>query len=720
MCDEKFEIIERGSFVGEGRADFLPALTTERLAGLRSEVRSAADGVLASGRHRVVVGAFEAGGSLQKVAIKAFGGQQGWKDRYDRERGSKAARSFRAARFLKNHGVATPAPLGYLERWEGGRLQESYYLSEYLEGLTSLKVALNGLYEKGQTSAILVSLLKKVGETMRRMHQAGFLHRDLGNQNMELTPRQGKGWGEVLVIDLNRGKIHENLTLKERARDFARLRMPSAFLDILVRIYWEGTVAPGFRREMARARRRFAWWQQSRKWRHPIKSLNKARRMKGRPVLRLKDVWIWDDRSAQATITLDKKDRKKCHSWWNHLRVTTANLRAIGGIWREYRRQMKRAFGDRIHLADRIGIALEPADLEWEPQIRSLRQLGKVPVLFRFGHHEGRAQWEKTMARLSALHADGHEIMVAILQDRRAVLHPDDWQEFLEFVFAGVAGKANLVEIGHGINRVKWGIHNLREYRALLKPVVELQKKYPEIHVAGPACLDFEFHWTVAALDATPRGLAWEALSHHLYVDRRGAPENRQGRFGTVEKAALLRAIAVRSKRCGSKVIVSEVNWPLVGTGVWSPVSAAYLAPGTKGSRVHVTEEQYACFMLRYLVLTLCSGFVDRVFWWRLVAHGFGLIDERSEGGWRERVAFHLLVVFLRELGQAVFVEKLEMPEGVYAFRFERGDELVTLLWCHGRSFEGPWPGPFRKTLAATGEEIDLKEVGEAPVYLIS
>ena len=124
--------------------------------------------------------------------------------------------------------------------------------------------------------------------------------------------------------------------------------------------------------------------------------------------------------------------------------------------------------------------------------------------------------------------------------------------------------------------------------------------------------------------------------------------------------------------------------------------------------------------MLRYLVLTICSGFVDQVYWWRMVAHGFGLIDERAEGGWRERIGFKMLSVFLAQLGEATFVEKLEMEEEVYALRFERKNDEVTMMWCNGRTVSGPWPVEFAKALSASGEVIELSEVGDSPVYLIS
>jgi tRNA A-37 threonylcarbamoyl transferase component Bud32 len=718
--ETKFTAVEREGFVGMGRSDWLTGLDDGRLSGLRKEIGLAREGVLARGRHQVVVRDFEFSGTNRPVAVKLFGKQQGWKDRYDLKRGSKAARSFRAASHLDAHGVATPAPLAYLERWEGGRLLECYYLSEYLDGLKSLKDELLGIYRANGPCSVLVDLLKKVGAAMRRMHDAGFYHRDLGNQNMELSVDTDGATDRVYFLDLNRSRIRDELSTQERALDFSRLKLPSAFLDILIRIYWDSHIPPGFRREVAKHQRRFIWWQKSRNWRHPVKSFQRARKNRGKPQSRLEDIWIWDDRSAQAAITLKKADRRKCQSWVNHSKIAWANLKSIAGVSRGYRRELAQAFQRPVAMTGRIGMALEPTDLGFEPQLAFLEELGPVPILMRFGHHEGKAQWDKSLAHLNDLHRGGYDIMVAVLQDRRAVLEPESWQRFLEYLFAEFDGKVSTVEIAHVINRMKWGIHNLREYNDLVRPVVSLQARYPDIQIVGPACIDFEFHYTVAALDHLPGKLNLAALSHHLYVDRRGAPENRQGRFGIVEKAALLKAIAIHSRRCDDRVIVSEVNWPLVNTAEWSPVAASYLPPGAEGSRTHVTEEQYGHYMIRYLALALCSGFVERVYWWRLVAHGFGLVDERADGGWRKRVGFQMLRTFLHELGQATFLEKLSTPENVYALRFARENDAVVLIWCNGRKFQGPWPLDYQKVLDSQGREIELTELCEEPVYLIA
>ena len=89
-----------------------------------------------------------------------------------------------------------------------------------------------------------------------------------------------------------------------------------------------------------------------------------------------------------------------------------------------------------------------------------------------------------------------------------------------------------------------------------------------------------------------------------------------------------------------------------------------------------MSEQDYADFMLRYLVLALASGMVERVYWWRLAARGFGLIDDTAAdpAAWRLRPAYHQLRVFLRRCGTATFLERRVQPDGARYFLFRAAD----------------------------------------------
>ena len=217
------------------------------------------------------------------------------------------------------------------------------------------------------------------------------------------------------------------------------------------------------------------------------------------------------------------------------------------------------------------------------------------------------------------------------------------------------------------------------------------------------------------ALRAFPQELKLDALSHQLYVDRRGAPENYQEKFSLLEKATLLKAIAKVAPQTEDTVIVSEVNWPLRDTGTWSPVNATYLPNPDRQSELGVSEELYGSYMLRYYVISLCSGMIDRVYWWRLAAHGFGLVDERDN--WRHRPAYFMLATFLKILGESTFLEKLDSPDQVYLFKFRTSSQEIVLAWSN--EVEGYISDLNAvKVIDAKGKETSLTApLSEAPRY---
>ena len=258
-----------------------------------------------------------------------------------------------------------------------------------------------------------------------------------------------------------------------------------------------------------------------------------------------------------------------------------------------------------------------------------------------------------------------------------------------------VAPFAESAEIGHAVNRVKWGVWGIDDLRALYAPLPDVRRRYPHLQLTGPAMLDFEYAALFSALREWPRAAPLAALSHCLYVDRRGAPENPQHGFGSPEKFALGRAMA-RAAAGTERFVVSEVNWPLRGQGAHAPIHAPYFPPWRAAGDTGVTEEEYGAFLLRYLCLALGSGMVERVYWWRLAARGYGLVDDTDPSALRPRAAYAMLRRFLALLGESTFVgAQLPAAEGErhgrYRFEFRRADgERVALAYAHGPALEGP------------------------------
>ena len=97
--------------------------------------------------------------------------------------------------------------------------------------------------------------------------------------------------------------------------------------------------------------------------------------------------------------------------------------------------------------------------------------------------------------------------------------------------------------------------------------------------------------------------IPFNVFSSLLYVDRMGAPENRQFGWDLQRKASLLKAV-VDTCGMGKKPLrITEMNWPLKGTGKYSPVSG----------KPNVSEEDQADYLVRYYVLSLASGFIRRI-----------------------------------------------------------------------------------------------------------
>src|SRR5690606_29806953 len=154
---------------------------------------------------------------------KRFKRQSWLKDWHDRHHKSKAERSFAAAYFLFEHQIPTPAPIAWLERWENNRLLESYYLCLYEEA-PSMRDLLSDIYYNQRDNEPLMDLLMQVAPNIRAMHDAGFMHRDLGNQNILVRASTRGHQACALINDLNRAKILlRPLSDKERGEDHARI-----------------------------------------------------------------------------------------------------------------------------------------------------------------------------------------------------------------------------------------------------------------------------------------------------------------------------------------------------------------------------------------------------------------------------------------------------------------------------------------------------------------
>lgn len=653
------------------------------------------------------------------VALKVFKRQSWLKDRFDRKQKSKAERSYLAACHLQAHKIGTPAPIAWLDRWENNRLLESYFLCVFQPAIC-LRDALTDIYYNARDNEPLMELLLLVAPEIRAMHDANFMHGDMGNQNILLPKNPDGTWAQPQFIDLNRAKITDRpLNQKERAFDLSRPILPGNYLKFFKLIYCQHQDIPRDLNKYEQIyRKRFEFHRKSRKFRRPLRYLKNrhippAHRTYPEP----KNYWLWDEKTAQPMIALSRDEKHRERFLRGLLSMIGQGLLALPKLYSAYQQVKQESFQRQVVLKGRIGVALHPHSDYLAPERTLLSELGNPPVLIRFCHHEGEAIWDQTIQLIQQLYSDGIEVMVALLQDRQAVLQPAQWQAFLHKVIPAIANKVSHIEITHAYNRIKWGVWNMQELQALMAPAFELQNQYPQIKLTGPACIDFEYLPVIAALKSLPKGKSFSALSHLLYVDRRGAPENPQGPFSTLEKCALLKALTKISPQCEEKVIISEVNWPIENTDIWSPIVCPYVTPRWRKRPSGETESDYANFMLRYIVIAICSGHVEQLFWWRLSAKGYGLVDDQNE--FKPRLAFNALQYFLVRLGDATFIKKWPSAKNTYILEFHNATQQILMAWTTKGESNELADFDTQKVYDRDGNNIKEKIISEAPIYLV-
>jgi hypothetical protein len=442
----------------------------------------------------------------------------------------------------------------------------------------------------------------------------------------------------------------------------------------------------------------------------------------------------WNPLADQPHNVAPRSERFRHHlrRAGSYFEIAGANLsRLVPGL-RRYRRTMKGLYREPVAiLPGAFGCAVSPA-----PAPGSVPGLAPAPgpgsgdafVLDLFGETGASSalvrigSWEREHGGFAAredfvrgLRARGADVVLALLQRRADVLDPVSWRAFLEEAFGRFAPLASAFEIGHAWNRTKWGVWDHREYLRLAEPAFEMASRFGA-KLAGPAVIDFEFHLYPVTLPRLP----FDAVTSLLYVDRMGAPENGQLGWTATKKLALLRAAVDTSVRpgAGRGLWITEVNWPLAGTGAFSPASG----------KPNVSEDEQADFLVRYYILCLASGLVERVYWWQLVAPGYGLVDSR-ESPWRRRPAFRAFAALRARLEGSVFegrgvspgdptsggagrggTARGDAPEapGVEIFRFRKDRRAFAICWA-------PGGGPAELALAAPAAGVLDREGREIP-----
>lgn len=268
-----------------------------------------------------------------------------------------------------------------------------------------------------------------------------------------------------------------------------------------------------------------------------------------------------------------------------------------------------------------------------------------------------------------------YDVSVNILQDRRHIEDLTLLRQSLNEIFTRLRYKVCRYQIGNATNRLKWAFTSLDEYFIFFGVAYELKTRhFPELQLLGSSIIDFELPYMVRSLfHRAP--IRYDGAAVQLYVDRLGAPENKQLGCDLLAKIRWFSAVVGASPKSHNALWITETNWPLEGT---SPFAPAY------GSRM-VNEDQQAAYLVRYFLLMIASCKVVTCFWHQLIAPGYGLVDNRGESI-RKRKAFYCFKLFIALFQNADFIAFNEHKNGMYQLTINNSYGIVDAFWANGQN----------------------------------
>jgi hypothetical protein len=417
--------------------------------------------------------------------------------------------------------------------------------------------------------------------------------------------------------------------------------------------------------------------------------------------------WIKSDQPERDNLPKCKKYIVKLSYGDSFLKVILINLVKSPALIKNYFQFKDAAYNKTFPIKEELfSVSVSFDNTDFKTLKGYLDELGVKHVLVRVPYYRGKVfsgmDRERIREGIRFLLAESFDVTISIPQSREAVNDIASWKAHITETFNDFYPDSRYFIIGHLPNRGKWGIWDfgMKEYKSLFLAAREVAANYRGIKLIGPSVIDFEWEYMLANLESLKPGDI-DVVNANLYVDRVKAPENTQMGFDTGEKVTLVHSIADMYRK-GIPLWITEVNWAIKGTGEYSPAAGS------------VTEEQYANYLVRYNVLSACTGFVDRIYWWQLIHKGFGLID-----GARKRPGFYALKTLRAELIGSAYISK-ESDGNYYKFTFRKGNELIHLMWAKGKKITMTLPKEGR-IVNRNGAELGSAKtitLGEEPVYV--
>lgn len=658
-----------GKYHGEVLAQYNDPLLLSALENINQLVNSPNATVLASGRNRTVLVEVPFRNEKLKLVIKSFHREKLLRSLISKIHGTKAQRTWRIAIAMLERGVGTSPPVLYMERYMKGQILESYYASEYVPDTITFGHRLVELFQKEPEYRNFKHLLCCVAHAVRRMHDSGIYHGDMGNQNILVRTKGKCTPKDILFLDLNRSRIRSFISVSKRGRDISRLNLPRHFVRVFLRMYWEDVppLSLYFFQQLHRVL--YAVHCATRCIRHPVRWLTSPRHSGYAPIYpEWSDMWVWDE---QTDLPVNIHVCSRIFSLSNHIKIIRNVMSTSPLISKQYADVLKQSYHAQVEICGRIGISLSPVATISEGHCTYIAECKQMPVMLRLSPHYTDSQMNLVKEIAKEMHKRNHPVSLRFVQSRFAVKNTQIWNTFILESLARTAEFADFVEIGCGSNRGEWGIWKIDEYLTMLKVIASVRKLYPHLKIAGPAIINFDSGFLLGVLKNMPNGTHFDILSHHLQFDDTIIIRNERK---LVRKIASMKVIA--NSFSSDKLIISEI-W-------YNPVtSATHNSAKTRTEISLPTEDVYSAFMIRYILTGLCSGFIHQIYCRMPVIFSDGNLQLAMN---RSSLAYRSLSSLLNILGKTRFVEKLSLSSNVQmlVFQNEFGQKVCAIYTTHG------------------------------------
>ncbi len=196
---------------------------------IERKINEKSNEILQEGRNFIVKTRLDNG---QDVVIKSFKKPNAinrYAYRYIRK--SKAQRSFEYAHKLEALGIGTPKPITYVEKYQNGALNISYYVSEYQPyDLTYRELVDNPNYLDYEI------ILRQFTQFTYQLHEKGIEFKDHSPGNT-LIEKIGEGQYRFYLVDLNRMNFHEEMSFQQRMYNMRRLTPQREMVEIMADEY---------------------------------------------------------------------------------------------------------------------------------------------------------------------------------------------------------------------------------------------------------------------------------------------------------------------------------------------------------------------------------------------------------------------------------------------------------------------------------------------------